>query len=69
MITYAGEMACSLLCLSRASDTHSVAWFPYPQDWTYVPLLTTHPPSSPGLDRLPLPVSGFPRASRKTQHQ
>ncbi|XP_023978783.1 protein LMBR1L isoform X4 [Physeter macrocephalus] len=22
-----------------------------------------------GLDRLPLPVSGFPRASRKTQHQ
>jgi hypothetical protein len=25
--------------------------------------------SFPGLDRLPLPVSGFPRASRKKQHQ
>ena len=27
------------------------------------------PASSPGLDRLPLPVSGFPRVSKKTQHQ
>lgn len=40
-----------------------------PEGLTYALLLTVHLPSSPGLDRLPLPVSGFPRASRKTQHQ
>lgn len=61
-------MACSLLCNLPYPCISQPGC--HPRVWAYALLLTAFPPTSfPGLDRLPLPVSGFPRASRKTQHQ